>query len=820
MKKSTQNFIIQSLIIFLLTASTILAAFGYDWHPLRIGAGGWLVGMDIAPDGTKVVRADTYGAYLWTATQWQQLVTATSMPAADVAVDNAAGVYEIRIAPNNTNRFYMMYNGNVYRSDNRGTAWAKTAFAPVTGCDANDNYRINGQKMAVDPANPDVVYVGTTLNGVWVTANGGSSWAQVSTVPTGGAGGITGIAFDAGSGTTGGKTNMIYLCSWGNGVYRSTDAGGSFTKATGGPTTVNNAIVAGDGIYYAADGTAAWKYASGAWTNINASGGWHSIAVDPADPARIVVGSDGGNLDQSLDRGATWGGTIWGSTAHPQTRVASDIPWLAWTAESYMSNGNMIFDPSATNKLFFSEGIGVWYTNLSRTQTWDSGVVWNSQSAGIEQLVANEIVSPPAGRPLVASWDRPVFYVADPDSYPSKHGPDNQNAIIAGWALDWASNVPSFIAGLFNWGTTEKSSYSTDHGQTWHAFPSHPANFGNGGSIAAASPDNIVWVPENNMVPYYTKDGGTTWSLVNAPGAAATGETGWGFAYYLNRHIVAADRKIIGTFYLYNYLKGLYKSVDSGSTWTLVHAGEITPWSSYNAELKTVPLHAGHLFFTGGPQGGAGSSHPENEPFMRSTDGGATWTAVPNVLEVRCFGFGVEAGLSAYTTIYICGWVNNVYGIWRSDSLFSAWTQIGDWPLGSIDNIKTISGDMNEYGTVYVGFSGSGYAYGKIAASAAGPSKKKMPVRLDGMNLKINRLPQRDIVEISFSIVTDGQVDISIYNADGRLIRQLVNKDFQAGSYYTKWNGRGERGVVSGGIYFVKMKSSTAELSQKIVLME
>jgi len=33
-----------------------------NWKPLKVGAGGWLVGMDIAPDGTMVVRTDTYGA--------------------------------------------------------------------------------------------------------------------------------------------------------------------------------------------------------------------------------------------------------------------------------------------------------------------------------------------------------------------------------------------------------------------------------------------------------------------------------------------------------------------------------------------------------------------------------------------------------------------------------------------------------------------------------------------------------------------------------------------------------------------------------------
>ena len=55
-----------------------------NWQTLDVGAGGFVDGIDIAPDDTMVVRTDTYGAYIWNGTEWQQLVTATSMPAAFV----------------------------------------------------------------------------------------------------------------------------------------------------------------------------------------------------------------------------------------------------------------------------------------------------------------------------------------------------------------------------------------------------------------------------------------------------------------------------------------------------------------------------------------------------------------------------------------------------------------------------------------------------------------------------------------------------------------------------------------------------------------
>ena len=106
--------------------------------------------------------------------------------------------------------------------------------------------------------------------------------------------------------------------------------------------------------------------------------------------------------------------------------------------------------------------------------------------------------------------------------------------------------------------------------------------------------------------------------------------------------------------------------------------------------------------------------------FIDSTNQGATWTAVANVSEVSCFGFGAAAPGQSYPAIYIVGFVNNVYGIWESDNNAQSWTQIGTRPNGDLNPITTISGDPNIYGQVYVGFTGSGYAY--LSAAAAGPS--------------------------------------------------------------------------------------------------
>ena len=240
-----------------------------------------------------------------------------------------------------------------------------------------------------------------------------------------------------------------------------------------------------------------------------------------------------------------------------------------------------------------------------------------------------------------------------------------------------------------------------------------------GGTIAASTPQNIIWAPAQGNQPYYTLNGGTTWSPITLPGV--TSWSGFDWAYYLDQRSVTADRVLANTFYLYDPGQGVFETTNGGSSWTKVYSGYIESNSSmagYNSSIQSVPGEASNLFYTSGPQG-TPSATPVNSPFYRSTNGGATWTAVPNVLDVFCFGFGAAAPGQSYPAIYIVGYVNNVYGIWQSTNNAQSWTNIGTYPLGELDQITTISGDPNTYGEVYVGFSGGGYAYLPAASSTS-----------------------------------------------------------------------------------------------------
>jgi hypothetical protein len=711
------------------------------WAQVKIGGGGYVTGIDKSTDETTIVcRNDTYGGHVWNSStsSWDELITYSSMPAGALP-DGTAGVFELRVAPSNSNRLYMMTNGSTYRSDNRGVTWVDVNMSYDTAGSelARGVTRFMGQKMAVDPINPDVVYLGTPTGGVYVTFNAGASWSQISTgsIPAcsttfGGVNpGHPGMCFDATSGSTGGKTNTIYIPVYGSGVYRSTNAGSTWASISSPLPKVRHAKVDQSGNYWAAglnsddSQSNLYKY-SGSWSAQLSPATYgdavDSLVIDPANASRVIIFGQKGEPSLSTNGGTSFGSAI------PYTTASTAIPWLAYTSQTYMSMGDVIFVGS--NEIWMANGIGVAKCTFSATP---SSIVWNFDTTkGIENLTSNDVVVPPSpnNKLFCGAWDRAIHIVTDPTTYPSFHYPDNNFRMA--WNTDWATSDPNFIALLSSFGDVTFSKFgwkSTDGGSTWAAFPTSPGSTGtiplqsggqwsiNGGAIACASPTNIVAVPAGNNMPWYTKDGGTTWTEIVISGVPTSGETGFGWAYYNNFRCVCADRVTPNTFYLYNYLTGtnantgkVYRSTNSGDTWSVI--GDNVPNPSSFGSIKAVPGFAGHLFFNGG---GAGGANPGNTRLMRSTDSGATWAEIPGytIREPHALGFGAASPGQSYPSVAFAGWLDGVYGVWRSNDNCVTWRNMGTYPLGWLNRFISLDGSKEVYGTWYGAVVGLSYVY-------------------------------------------------------------------------------------------------------------
>lgn len=720
----------------LLLGGPVVAA-GETFHDLAVGAGGQLTGLQFADDGTLVVRNDTYGAHRWDSPRWTPLVTIgslglTSSQAFLIRDVQNPGVYEICICPTDSNIMYMMFDGDCWRSTNKGTNWARCAgWTRRPTSTANTNAKFLGRFMAVDPADSNVLYVGTASDGCFVTTNGGTTFAAVAAVGTATDGGGTLqqggghlIAFDRNSTVVANRTQIIYISTYGTGVYRSANGGSSWALTTSTPTTHRHMVCGQDGTVWHSDNSGPTtgfvrKY-TGTWSatmdfNIGANNNrGHAIAVDPSNASRIVVGLDWGALRTTTNGGTSWFQTS-SSLSASGTRTATDIPWLQNTVEAYMTNGDMAFDPTQSNVLGFAEGIGFWLCNPPSS---DTNPAWTSQSLGIEQLVGNRIICPPGGEIVTISWDRPLFYKtkASIGTYPSAHGPAMDVALRRMWAGDYASSDPDYLAVLADAGSGD-SSFSTDGGQTWTPFVSQtPGASNNGGCIAISTPTNMVWGSANGARPFFTSNGGTSWTQCLAGGV----NTGWGAGNpVLNGQYISADRVAANTFLMVNSnsggTPGVWRSTDSGANFTRVYTTHF-PTSGARESIRHVPGNSGHAFYTAGDVGTAPTNEPASTQFFRTTDQGATWTALANILEVHNFGFGMpKPGGGGYPTIFILGYLSGVWGLYRSDDDEQAsptWITVGDgWPNGSIDFVKWIEGDPDVYKRVFYAFNGSGWGY-------------------------------------------------------------------------------------------------------------
>jgi hypothetical protein len=732
------------------------ASGGTTMSILPIGAGGFVTGIDIASDGTKVVRADTYGGYYFNPSTpncgnagatgcWQQIVTTHSMPSNFWT--QSSGVYEIVIAPSNSSHFYMNFNGYMLSSTNKGATWSWLSNWSQVSVQLGDATRLFGKYMAVDPANENIAYAGTPTGGVQFTTNGGASWTQISTgtiaggsIPSGSSqGGGNLIAFDPTSPVIGGVTQGIYIFSYGTGLYSSTNGGATWAPVSGTPTTAVHLMVDVTGVVWVIANDSGsgqtgslHRLVSGTWTSVISSA--DSIAAVAYDPGNCRSTTTCHIFALSLSTQNLFESTTSGSSFNESTTytlTSTDIPWLAVTGGS-ISVGDIKFDATQSSQLWLSTGIGAFNTTPPTNGT---NVTWVSRSAAIEQLDVNVIVSPPNGVPAVAVWDRCAFQ-PNGSQYPSHAGIEDSGYanLPSGWSIDYASN-PSpntvFIAvichGVDN--VTETSGYCTTSSPdipcaSWTAFASVPATQSSavfGGCIATSTPNNMLWLQSNQPAGspvWYTANGGTSWSNPDTSLSAVT--NGWPANYYWNYQPCAADRVSANTFYLYNFNTGsgvdaVYRSTNSGLTWT-TQCTACAGGSNFTGQppifgfLKAVPGKSGHLFWaSGGP--GESSSYK----FYQSTNAGVNWAALANVSNVWAFDIGATGPGKSYPSIFIAGSVNGIFGMWRSDDEAVTWININNgFPTGNFNNIKTIAADANNYGGVYACFGGSGCVKGTI----------------------------------------------------------------------------------------------------------
>ncbi len=556
------------------------------------------------------------------------------------------------------------------------------------------------------------------------------------------------------------------------GVVKSADGGLTWTDIT--DTNVSNpgnainfATVDSAGDLWISDGSNnIYKYsAAGVWTTFATPyGGGGGIAVDASNANRVFATS-GDGLARSLDGGKTWtslGANFTYSSSQP-------IEWLRPSSyrpqNHYISESGLYLDP-AGNLWMPSGNDGILTTTPNdATDSSTNPPIWSSSSVGIEEMVAQVGVIPPGGKPVLTVEDETLFTISDPDTFTAQHFPislwNGNNGLSTGTGVSYAPNQPQYVAEVSDnleagnplLQSSQYSGYSTDGGDTWNLFQSitagtHPCVL-YGGTIAVsarqkghegdpAGADNLVWIPSNfndfshfgqGPASFYSKDGGATWtqtaSFNNAAGAISVpspcnfGPNGytymgfqWGpWIFALAQNLLVADPVTPGTFYAHLDAGGFWKSTDGGSTWVQEPATG-SPGLPQHGQLAAVPGVSGDMWLVDGSNGAT------QHGLYHTVDGGNSFTRNPNFDFAWALALGKSSSGQTYPAIYVYGRLTGDFnwGIFQSVDGGTTFNRVSYYPYGLLDVPSSMTASWDVFGTVYVGFGGNSYYYGRYYA--------------------------------------------------------------------------------------------------------
>lgn len=198
-------------------------------------------------------------------------------------------------------------DGGVYLTKNSGTEWAQLKTLSL-GTKLGSIANVGTSAVALDPQDPQAIYVGTAENGLIYSLDGGASWQNVKSANLN-TGRVRAIAVDA-------KDKCTVFATRQNQVFKTDTCGRDWSQVFFDPRTdklftsvasdwFNDKIVyagTSDGdIFQSLDGGGAWR------SVYRIDGiGINNITIDPRDSRTIFASTNGRGIIRSVDGGTTW----------------------------------------------------------------------------------------------------------------------------------------------------------------------------------------------------------------------------------------------------------------------------------------------------------------------------------------------------------------------------------------------------------------------------------------------------------------------------------------------------------------------------------
>lgn len=324
-----------------------------------------------------------------------------------------------------------------------------------------------------------VIYLATATGGVWKSTNAGVSWTPVfDSVRTGSIGTVAVAPSNANVVWVGtGEAQNMRSSSWGTGVYKSTDGGRTWS----GPMLPRSQHIG-------------------------------RIAIDPRDPDVVYVAAVGPlwapggerGLYKTTDGGRTWTNTrdISPYTGFTEVVIDHANPDVVYAASYMRERRAYSFLPAGPES-------GIW-------KSTDAGRTWTQLTNGLPRGEVGRI-----GISVCSSRPSTVYAVI--------HAPGNTGGVFrtddagANWRQVTPNNSTAWFYGQVRcdptdaehvWRLGPSSQHSLDGGRTWSTFPpaggvhaDHHAMW-----INPEAPEHILYGTDGGL--YITWDRGQTWDHV------------------------------------------------------------------------------------------------------------------------------------------------------------------------------------------------------------------------------------------------------------------------------------------------------------------
>jgi photosystem II stability/assembly factor-like uncharacterized protein len=624
----------------------------------------WFMAPRVGPNGERFNPAQ---AWMESEKYKQQYGTASNGnwtfigPAVVPSSGGGAGrLNVVRMHPTDPNiMFVCSPSGGLWKTTNGGTSWTSNTdwIAQVIG----------STDLAIDPNNPDIMYLATgdgfgssTYSvGILKTTDGGNTWNT------------TGLSFSMASYRQVSRilinptnTNII-LAAASNGVYRSTDGGATFTNVQTGsfkdmefkPGDPNTVYVSGAEFYRSTNNGQSWtKVTSGLPAVANVSR--MAITVTPANPDLVymIVGLPAPNYGTEGFYKSTNSGT---SFTKPSTPALGTQQWYDLALGASPTNADEVIIGGQLDFKRSTNGGSTWVQNGAGTHVDYHDVVYTS---GTTYYMANDggiYRTTNSG----SSWTNLSNTLAISQMYGFGQSASNANLFLQGWqdngtnrynGTSWThvlggDGMLCFIDRTNDqnmWASTQNGGLnrSTNGGNTWTGATSGINEAGPWVTPWLQDPVNATTLYAGFINVWRSTNSGASWTKISA--FSNTGSVNTLAVSPANNQVIWVSKP-----------NGLYRTTNGGTSWTLmtgIPSGTITGIACSNTDANKVWITY--------------SGFSNTNKVFTSSDQGATWTnisaSVPNV-PINCIVYVDNSNDAIY--------IGTDIGVFYKDNSINVW---------------------------------------------------------------------------------------------------------------------------------------------------